>query len=102
MSDAAALSRQRCFHHPAREAVCRCTGCSRPFCRECVVDHDGRLVCTACLAERVSGPRASGRGRRVKAIATGATGFLLAWVFFYSAVKLLLGIMQRWNDWGTQ
>lgn len=44
------LSEQRCFNHVDREAVARCTQCRSFFCRECVVDHDQRLLCAACLS----------------------------------------------------
>jgi hypothetical protein len=102
MSDAVTLSRQRCFHHPAREAVCRCMQCSRSFCRECVVDHDGRLVCSTCLAGAPVSGATSNRGRRWRAIVAGAAGFVAAWACFYLATQFVVAVVLRWNDWGDQ
>ena len=39
---------QRCLHHLEREAVARCTSCTQHFCRECIVEHDGRVICSEC------------------------------------------------------
>ena len=87
------LARQRCFTHGAREAVCRCPQCRRFYCRECVTEHEGRLLCSSCLK------LASARARqaapsRVMAWMRGAALWLsalaLAWVFFYCAGQLLI------------
>ena len=43
------LFQQRCLHHLSREAACRCPVCRSYFCRECVTEHDDRLVCAGCL-----------------------------------------------------
>ena len=43
------LSLQRCRNHAEREAVARCPGCGHHFCRECVTEHDDRILCAACL-----------------------------------------------------
>jgi hypothetical protein len=32
----------------------RCPQCGSFFCRECVVEHGGRLVCSSCLAAQVA------------------------------------------------
>ena len=45
----AGLAAQRCEHHARREAVARCPACRRYFCRECVTEHDGRVLCAPCL-----------------------------------------------------
>jgi hypothetical protein len=45
-----ALHQARCFNHAQREAVARCPGCRRFYCRECVTEHDDRLMCAQCLA----------------------------------------------------
>lgn len=74
---------QRCVHHPDREAAARCPECRRFFCRECVSEHDGRVLCATCLAA----------GLRVQAMVSSRFGFIgralcavlglcLAWWFF--------------------
>jgi hypothetical protein len=82
--------RQRCFHHPDRVAAARCLGCSRTYCRECVTEHEGRVLCASCLAGAAragAAPRRFERGRRAAAAALGlATG----WLFFYMLGRGLL------------
>lgn len=99
MSNAAALSQQRCFHHEAREAVCRCMGCSRSFCRECVVDHDGRLVCASCLHARTNSAVAQSRIRSLRSLVFAVAGVLAAWIFFYTAGRVVVSIALAWDEW---
>jgi len=47
--------RLRCFYHDFREAACRCPICQRYFCRECVTEHDDRVLCVECLKTIVAG-----------------------------------------------
>lgn len=42
------LTRSRCIVHPEREAAARCIGCESFFCRECITEHDGRMLCVEC------------------------------------------------------
>jgi hypothetical protein len=57
------------------------------FCRECVTEHRGRMVCAACIAQE-TGP--AGNTGRFSALWLAASlgGLLLAWVIFYN-----LGVM---------
>ena len=48
---AASLLQRRCDHHPQREASARCPECGRFFCRECITEHDDRVLCASCLAK---------------------------------------------------
>ena len=85
------LHQQRCFNHALREAVARCPECTRYFCRECVTEHDGRVVCAACLARlaQAAKPRPQSAARLVRVLQfTGAV--LLAWFFFFLAGAWLL------------
>ena len=73
----------RCQRHPGREAAARCPSCQQSFCRECITEHEGRMLCLACLTKR-SQP-ATGRGaewERVGWAAGAVVGGLLAWQFF--------------------
>jgi uncharacterized paraquat-inducible protein A len=45
------LRQQRCYHHPQREASVRCPECKHYYCRECVTEHDDRVLCASCLAK---------------------------------------------------
>ncbi len=43
------LKHKRCFNHADREASARCPSCKNDFCRECITEHDGRMLCVNCL-----------------------------------------------------
>jgi hypothetical protein len=96
---AGTLSRQRCHHHPGREAVARCPECRQFFCRECIAEHDDRVLCAACLKRlaQQAGPRRrrlAGAWRAVQLVA----GVLAVWVFFYLAGRLLLAIPASFHE----
>jgi hypothetical protein len=84
---------QRCVLHPRREAAARCPGCRRFFCRECVVEHEGRLLCASCVAD-VAAQAGRGRRRWVLRGLMGWTGLvvalLLTWLCFYLLGRALL------------
>jgi hypothetical protein len=48
-SAALPLHHAACLNHAGREAVARCPSCSRYFCRECITEHGGRMLCSACF-----------------------------------------------------
>jgi hypothetical protein len=78
---------ERCFNHAFREAVARCPECARSFCRECITEHDDRVLCAACLARIARQDHPPRSFVRHLARATGVLlGLLVAWGFF-----LLLG-----------
>ena len=43
------LKHKRCFNHADREASARCPSCKNDFCRECITEHDGKMLCVNCL-----------------------------------------------------
>jgi len=93
------LSHERCFNHATREAVARCPECRQFFCRECVTEHDDRVICAACLKRTASTPLARRRGwaGAVRA-AQFLGGALLAWVFFYWVGETLLRLPSSFHD----
>lgn len=96
----AASIQQHCYHHAGREAVARCPGCGHYFCRECVTEHDDRMLCSTCLAQ-LSDARA-GRGRRRmeawSVFMQGAIGVSLLWYLFYLIGQVLLSIPHAFHD----
>ncbi len=94
-----ALSRQRCLFHARREAAARCPGCGRYFCRECVTEHRGRVVCAACLNGRAEGPGASRHLlRRLARPLQCAVGILLVWFCFFYLGQALVSVPSRFHD----
>jgi hypothetical protein len=93
------LASRRCHVHRGREAAARCPVCGRFFCRECVTEHDGRLLCAACLQRAADG----GGVRRaawesLAAAGELALGTFLIWVVFYRLGRLLLTIPSEFFD----
>ena len=79
---------QRCWNHAEREAVVRCPECRRFYCRECVTEHQGRMVCSVCVAAAHAAP-ARVKSPTIVWIALSAGGLLFAWLFFYNLGLLL-------------
>lgn len=95
------LAHQRCFSHPAREAVCRCPECARFFCRECVTDFEGRLLCAFCIRRLAVRAQTSPRRRWLAAIGhvvAAISALFLSWAFF----DLGGSILRRFAQGGGQ
>lgn len=89
----------RCLIHAEREAVGLCMECRQSFCRECVTEHDGRMICARCLARLT---RPAEVRRRDFAWLTGPvlvlTGLVTAWLFFHVAGLVLLALPSAWHE----
>lgn len=93
------LVAQRCFHHSAREAVARCPVCTHFFCRECITEHDDRVICSSCLKKLTAKPETKRRSLApLLRIAGGAMGFLVAWVFFFLLGRALVNIPASFHE----
>ena len=79
---AAAPIRHLCWNHEAREAVCRCPGCGRSYCRECVTEHSARLLCAGCLRKVLEDASPRREPRRVPGVIVLAAGLLITWALF--------------------
>jgi hypothetical protein len=99
------LAIQRCLHHPAREAVARCAECGCSFCRECIAEHDQRIICATCL-QRLLKPAEMRRrpwGPVFRRLAGSFGGIILAWICFYCLGRMLLMMpstfhVEMWGD----
>lgn len=96
------LNRQRCLQHPERQAVARCPECARFFCRECIAEHDDRVLCAGCL-KKLTQPKAQTKfgsvtWRLLVHSLQVACGVFLIWVFFYFCGKALLAIPSQFHD----
>jgi hypothetical protein len=98
-SSASHVHARRCVRHPTREAAARCPGCREFFCRECVVEHDGKLLCTTCLARASArGERRRERLARVRRAASTLAGGLMLWLLLYWLGALLLKVPPDFHD----
>jgi hypothetical protein len=93
------LSDQRCANHAQREAVARCPGCHRYFCRECITEHDDRVWCAACLARQLK-PSFSRRFHLLGLwrLTQFVVGLLIVWTFFYLCGRTLLAIPSSFHE----
>ena len=92
------LSRQRCANHAQREAVARCPECQRHFCRECITEHDGKLLCNHCLDQvSVKQIKRYGRAKSIIYLLFCLVGFLLALGCFYTVAKAISSIPQQYH-----
>lgn len=94
-----AVASHRCAHHPAREAVARCPECGGFFCIECVVEHDGRVLCAACLG-RIGKASLSRPGwlRRSARLGVTVASALLLWLFFQLVGLALVRIPTDFHE----
>jgi hypothetical protein len=93
------LIHQRCFHHAGREAAARCPECGRFYCRECVVEHEQRVICAACLRRiaRVPLTRQTGLIAVIRAVQVAA-GLGCLCVFFYLLGVLLISLPSSFHE----
>lgn len=78
-----ALHRKRCFNHESREAVARCPECAHFYCRECVTEHEGRVLCVRCLGELTGAEQKKRKRRFIPSILIQAVvGFFVLWFIF--------------------
>jgi hypothetical protein len=99
MNAATPVALQRCFNHSLREAAARCPECRRFFCRECVAEHDNRVICASCLKQLVA-PQAA-RSRALTVLSRSVplvAGFLIAWFFFFIIGEGLLRLPASFHD----
>ena len=96
----AELTDQHCYNHPRREAVARCPECGRFFCRECVTEHDRRMLCSQCLERENRGCRGKNRVRIISLLPAiqGLCGFVLLWYLFYLLGLTLLAIPHTFHE----
>ena len=89
------LALQRCHHHADREAIARCPECGQFYCRECITEHDERIICASCLAKLTRPPeKAAVRFRlgALRPIFGAISGLIVAWLCFYIVGRSLLAI----------
>lgn len=93
------LLHQRCFNHALREAAARCPDCGHFFCRECITEHEDRVLCAACLRKRAPGPLTRRRGFVELLRGVGLlTGLFTVWLFFYLSGRLLLKTPHSFHE----
>jgi hypothetical protein len=100
------LAYQRCFNHAEREAVARCPECGQFFCRECVTEHEDRIICASCLGKLMRVPLMKRRGLiGLRLVCQSLLGVIVAWFFFYLVGESLLALPTAFHEgkiWQTK
>lgn len=93
------IALQKCKRHALREAVARCPECKGFFCRECVTEHEDRVICSDCLVKLSE--KKMKKPLRFRWVLRGAgvvTGFFILWLFFYYLGQMLLSIPSDFHE----
>lgn len=93
------LTHQRCFNHSVREAAARCPECGQFYCRECITEHDDRVICASCLKKLAKVPftQRSGFVSVVRSVQL-LFGFAVVLLFFYLLGQSLLSVPSSFHD----
>ena len=94
------MLQQNCLNHPSREAVAKCPTCGRPFCRECITEHDYRMICANCLAQ-LKGDKSKGPRRLrvpVMPVLQVIIGIIVLWTVYYQIGEILVDIPTKFHD----
>ncbi|MCP4746703.1 MAG: rhomboid family protein [Desulfobacteraceae bacterium] len=89
-----------CYNHRSRQAVARCPECGNFYCRECVTEHDERMLCSNCLA-KISPKRSAGSGNWLAyavVFLQGCSGWLVLSYTFYLIARALLAIPDDFHE----
>jgi len=98
------LQQTKCFNHEAREAIARCPECGHFFCRECITEHGGRVLCSACIRNTHLSKEETRSGaffsiwRACAGVGRLFIGLLILWIFFYAVGQLLLLIPDSFHS----
>lgn len=96
---ATALAHRKCLNHASREAAALCPECGSSFCRECIVEHAGVVLCSRCLAKSAAAADRKAAPWHLLLAPIGAlAGLGLAWAFFLGLGGLLLRIPSTFHD----
>ncbi len=89
---------QRCFNHALREAAVQCPSCKRFFCRECVTEHAGRMICVNCVSALSHSDEKKARSARIRWTAMAGVGIVIAWIVFYYLGQTLARIPSEFHS----
>jgi hypothetical protein len=94
------LHQRQCLNHDTREAVARCPECGHFYCRECIAEHEDRVICASCLRKmlRVTEKKRSPMLAWLARSAVFGFSLLIGWLAFYSIGKILLSIPASVHD----
>ena len=79
--------------------MARCPECAGFFCRECVTEHDDRVICTACLKKLARVPLLKRPAFAVVLRSLQAVlGVFVVWFFFYLIGSALAALPNSFHE----
>lgn len=88
------VSERRCINHAGRAAAGRCPGCRFFYCRECITEHDGRMLCAACVQKQSLEGTNEGAGNPFWTAGLLVTAFVATWFLLAAGEGLVWQIMH--------
>lgn len=85
---------EKCAYHPPRSAAARCPECKTYYCRECITEHEGQVICASCLDERTDEDEREDQTSGLVCLAYGLLGGLLTWLFFHGIARSLIELSE--------
>lgn len=92
------ISRQKCFNHADREAAALCLYCRNYFCRECVTEHETKVVCADCLSNVQAPADSKNRLKPVLHICLFTLSVFFLWFLFFQFGRFLLKMPDSFHD----
>lgn len=93
-----AMHARRCVLHAQREAAARCPGCKRFYCRECITEHDGKVLCSGCLTENTRERSEKKQGSGHFKMTAGLIGTFLVLLLIFFSMGVLIQILPEKID----
>ncbi|MFT5127108.1 MAG: late competence protein required for DNA uptake (superfamily II DNA/RNA helicase) [Rhodothermales bacterium] len=91
------IAQARCYNHAVREAAARCPECSEFFCRECITEHESRVICASCFEKSTVPEEKKKCMPWIGDLVAFTAGFWLIWICVYSCGRLLASIPSSWH-----
>jgi len=90
---------KKCFNHENREAAAQCPECKRFFCRECVTEHSGRVLCASCLGSSGhDGGKKFFRFDKPALLVKFFFGLFFIWICFYYIAFFLISLPSDFHE----
>jgi uncharacterized paraquat-inducible protein A len=99
MSEEHGLRKRKCANHASREAVARCPECKKDFCRECITEHNNKMLCTNCLQEITR--KKDAKKKKLAALFTIVLfflGMLISYYFFLGVASMLSEMPDQFHN----
>lgn len=91
-----------CAIHADRHAGARCPQCKEFYCNECITEHEGRLICAACLSAP-DDSTASVRKRTqiwsfLSLLLQATLALMICWLIFFLFAQTLGDMPNEFHD----